>query len=140
MRGMLSFIKITMGEYCDEFVFTEGDLVLQIMDEKKCPRPIFNVQQVLKDIYILTTTESNFIVYNREQNQITQRIPNPSGSINYNCLQKLSTFSGKYPYLLYKDSRSIGYINCVTNTCEKLFDCAYKRCGNNYSMIHQEGA
>jgi len=29
-------------------------------------------------------------------------------------LTKVAFFSEQYPYLIYKDSRSIGYINCAT--------------------------
>jgi len=62
-------------------------------------------------------------------------IPNPSGSINYNCLIKIDNFSEDYPYLLYKDSRTIGLINCKHYIARTLLkDITYQRCGNLYSL------
>ena len=66
--------------------------------------------------------------------KIIRVLDNPSTSINFNCIEKVSFFSEKYPFVIFKDSRCIGYINCVTNEVIKLYDCAFKLAGNNYSM------
>ncbi|CDW77227.1 UNKNOWN [Stylonychia lemnae] len=71
------------------------------------------------------------------QTDSSKDIFNPSKAINYNCLQKVVFFSDKHPFLIYKDSRSIGFINCVNFEIQKLFDCNYKRGGNIHSMIQQ---
>jgi len=63
-------------------------------------------------------------------------IPNPSGSINPNALLKADKFSDDYPFLFYKDSSSIGIINCKNLTARVIADnLIYSRCGNAYSLL-----
>ena len=51
-----------------------------------------------------------------------------------NCLQKVLNFSEENPYLVFKDSRYIGIINCKTLTIKLDTEVKYKRGANYYSM------
>ncbi|CDW74228.1 UNKNOWN [Stylonychia lemnae] len=145
-NGMLAAIKIkpkqiSSYEFDGEFQFQYEEVAnsekVFLKDGK--PQPVFCFQEIIPDIYLVCTTEKYFKYYDRRSKQIdsSKDIFNPSEAINYNCLQKVAFFSNKHPYLIYKDSRSIGFINCVTNEIQKLFDCTYKRGGNLHSMIQE---
>ena len=60
------------------------------------------------------------MVYDRTKKDIIKKIYNPSSipnnpTVNYNVLEKICNFSNLNPYLVYKDSRSIGVINVHSN-------------------------
>ncbi|CDW89953.1 UNKNOWN [Stylonychia lemnae] len=97
-------------------------------------KAVFNVRQISANQFIFTIIEKNFKLYNRQKGFITD-IPNPSKSINYNSLIPIDGFCQEHPYLIYKDSRSIGVIDCLTYEA-KIIDSEvnYSRCGNLYSL------
>jgi len=56
-------------------------------------KPIFAIQQVQQHSFIVGSTEAKFLEYDRLQRKVISEIPNPSGSINLNCLEKAANFS-----------------------------------------------
>jgi len=84
------------------------------MEEAFVGKAVMAVVQIKKHEFVVCITSAEFCIYDREKKVITRQINNPSSSINYNCLLKTLFFSDDMPYLVYKDSRSIGVINCVT--------------------------
>eukprot|EP00347_Sterkiella_histriomuscorum_P024220 403331895 len=136
-QGMLGFIRFEFLKDYNTFNLIElkDETYKEIDQDQIRSRPVFNVQEIMQNIFVFTTTLPQFIVYNRTLKQVISRIENPSGSINYNSLQRACIFSKKNPYLIYKDSRSIGCINVVTNEIQELMKVPYRRCGNIYSML-----
>ena len=107
-RGQFSIIKIVPSHLVtDQFdISTESDHYLN--------KPVFQAQEIAPLKFIVFAGSTNQIdLYDAEIKEIIRKIPNPSESINYNCLQKIVTgFNPQNLNLLYKDSRSIGVINC----------------------------
>jgi hypothetical protein len=97
-------------------------------------QPIIAVQQIQSDVFVVSSTKAVFYIYDRNQKKITKELKNPTGSINMNCLQKVVNFSEDYPYIIFKDSRFIGVINCYSMTVQTLSEAKYRRGGNLYSM------
>eukprot|EP00347_Sterkiella_histriomuscorum_P012139 403369747 len=124
-RGQLSFIRVTIGD---------DEKIIELEDETQFRGlPVFCMQQVSASTFVVCIIDENFKIYNRQSKTISN-IPNPSKSINYNCLQKIIDFGPDCPLMIYKDSRSIGVINCKTMKAEQIVDVSYKRCGNLFAM------
>ena len=140
---MLAFAQISSGgDYTQDFTYTElKEEEYKFLDSSGNPCPIFNVQEATENEIIFTTASDSFMVYDRTKKDIIKKIYNPSTiqnnpTVNYNVLEKICNFSLQNPYLVYKDSRSIGVINVHSNLAFKLKDCPYKICGNIFSMVH----
>eukprot|EP00347_Sterkiella_histriomuscorum_P009097 403342530 len=138
-QGMIGFIILEFSK--EQNTFNLMELVDETYKEKEQDqiilRPVFNVQEIMQNIFVFTTNLPYFMFYNRTLKQVTFKVFNPSESINYNSLQRACIFSNTNPYLIYKDSRSVGFINVVTKEAQKLIDVPYRRHGNQYSM-HQD--
>ncbi|CDW81142.1 UNKNOWN [Stylonychia lemnae] len=96
---------------------------------------IFNVLQIFNNQFIVCVQENKFLLINRSLPDQIKKIRNPSKSINYNSLVKIDGFSDELPYLIYRDSRCIGVINCKTLTASTIISgINYSRCGNIFSL------
>ncbi|CDW87539.1 UNKNOWN [Stylonychia lemnae] len=132
--GKLAFIRVNFFE---QF---QSDPVISIeeisQEDRMIGKPILCVQQINTNQFILCSTGKNFFVIDRSiKSDEATVIKNPSSSSNHNCLIKAQDFSENYPYLIYKDAKSIGVINCVTLQARVIVpDIAYQRCGNIYSL------
>ncbi|CDW74876.1 UNKNOWN [Stylonychia lemnae] len=96
---------------------------------------VFCVQQISTNCFIALSIHKNIFFFNRKYPKKVQQIHNPSGSINYNSLVKIDGFRESRPYLIFRDSKSLGLINCKSL---EVFTLAqgidYARCGNLFCL------
>ncbi|CDW79665.1 UNKNOWN [Stylonychia lemnae] len=141
-NGMLAAIKLELKQVTEsqfQFEYEEIANSEQLFLKDGKPQPVFCFQEIFPDQFLVCVTEPCFKYYDRRAKRLdpSKDIPNPSQSINYNCLQKILNFSDNNPYLIYKDSRSVGFINCVTLDIVDRLDCTYKQGGNLFSMTQK---
>ncbi|CDW73901.1 UNKNOWN [Stylonychia lemnae] len=144
-RGQLSFIEVIKSQNTHQQSSNNYDNSVKVTQEIKIEelenidyfnnKSVFCIQQISTNCFIACCINSSFFFFNRERPQDVQQIFNPSSSINYNSLIKIEGFGENLPYLFFRDSRSLGVINCKTLeafTLAKGID--YARCGNLYSL------
>ncbi|CDW75113.1 UNKNOWN [Stylonychia lemnae] len=142
-KGMIASIIITIRELNAEDVLIKFDEIkyskVQVQGYKTKQSPIFCFAETFqKDLFVVCAFDINFKLYDHTQRKILPKtILNPSDSNNFNCLQRVCFFSSEYPYLIYKDSRSIGYIDCKSQIAYKVDDCSFQ-CSNNKYSLYQE--
>ncbi|CDW89475.1 UNKNOWN [Stylonychia lemnae] len=134
--GQLSFIKILMpGKDQQEFQIEELENV-----EYFNSKSVFCVSQISINCFIAFGIHKNIFFFNRKQPKSISQIYNPSGSINYNSLIKIDGFGEDRPYLIYRDSKSLGVINCKSLDVFTLVKgIEYARCGNLFCLEQSKG-
>ncbi|CDW85662.1 UNKNOWN [Stylonychia lemnae] len=143
--GKLGFVEINILND-DDYQEKNLEQLIQIQKQKITikelkeednfiQQSVFCVQQISLNCFVVCVIDKNIKIFNRLNPKAIKDIQNPSTSINYNALRKIDGFGDKLPYLLFRDSRSIGIINCSTLDAQTILEKSnYSRCGNIYCL------
>ncbi|CDW80831.1 UNKNOWN [Stylonychia lemnae] len=144
LNGMIASIILSIREVNGpeiQIIFEEiENSKVYVKAGKSSQAPIYCFAEAQKqDLFIVCTSDTEFKLYDHTQRKILQQtIPNPSQAENFNYLQKVCFYSQQYPYLIYKDSRSVGYIDCTDFVAHKISECLFKHNGNHHTLHQKE--
>ena len=87
-NGMLSFIQITISSLLDQK--NKEQISINELESQNAlkGKSIFSIQQISENLYLMCVIDKNFKLLNRAT-KVVRDIPNPSNSINLNCLLKI---------------------------------------------------
>ncbi|CDW85946.1 UNKNOWN [Stylonychia lemnae] len=141
-QGQVSFLEIDLqiikkkdNSKNDEYI-SEQIAVKELKSEDSfVGKSVFCIQQISSNVFIICIIDKMIKILNRKNPKEIHDIANPSQSINYNSLIKIDGFGDDLPYLIFRDSRSIGIINCKTLDAKLILnEIQYARCGNVFSL------
>ncbi|CDW90451.1 UNKNOWN [Stylonychia lemnae] len=136
--GKLAFVEINIRNYDDDKrknlqnhnSNSKQQITIKELNEEDrfIQKSVFCIQQISMNCFVVCVIDKNIKIFNRINNKVIKDIVNPSSSINYNALRKIDGFGDELPYLLFRDSRTIGIIDfdvetfIVQNKKEKIMD------------------
>ncbi|CDW79248.1 UNKNOWN [Stylonychia lemnae] len=143
IKGMIASIILAISELQENKIIISYEEVLKsqtsINFQGYQNLPVICFARANNDLFVVCSIVDSFMLYDLASRKILydRCIPNPSQSNNFNYLQPINIQSKQYPYLIYKDSRSIGYIDCTNLEAQMIEQCIFKTLGNHYSLYQE---